>query len=103
MITCEWSATHDHMPGAGNRLTVRGTCTCPSPGYTLGLARAEPQGINPRDLILTFEVIAPGEENPVEQTETPTEVEFVDDDAPEYETVTIQGESGETIKVSHVH
>jgi hypothetical protein len=103
MITCEWSATYDHMPGAQQRLTVRGACTCASAGYTLGLARAEPQGVNRKDLILTFEVMAPGEDNTVDQVETACTVEFVEENAPEYETVTIQGEAGESITVSHVH
>jgi hypothetical protein len=103
MIECTWVATHDHMPGAELRLTVRGTCTCPSAGYTLGLARSETQGANTRELTLIFDAIPPGQENPVEPGETACEVEFVEGQAPEYDTVTIQGEGGGSVEVSHVH
>jgi hypothetical protein len=103
MVECTWIATHDHMPGAGLRLTVRGTCTCPSPGYTLGLTPAGSPGGNEKELTLAFDAMPPGGENPVEPGETDCSVEYVEENAPEYDTVTIQGEGGGTVEVNHVH
>ena len=103
MIKCTWVATHDHMPGAELRLTVRGTCTCPSAGYTLGLSRAETNGTDEKKLVLKFEAIPPGNENEVDQVETDCSVEVVVENAPEFDTVTIQGEGGGSVEVSHVH
>jgi hypothetical protein len=103
MVQCTWIATHDHMPGADLRLTVRGTCTCPSPGYTLGLTRETKQGDNGKELVLTFEATPPGQDNPVERGETDCAVQYVEENAPEYDTVTIQGEGGDSIEVTHVH
>ena len=102
MIECTWTATHDHGPQAGHRLNIRGTCTCPTPGYTLGLSLADEQSDNPRELVLRFEAIPPGQNNPVEQVETDCHVEFGESNVANYDTITIQGDSSGTIDVSHV-
>ena len=54
-----WEAWHDHMPGSPPTLHVSGECEMPSPGYTLTLTPAEPQGINPDDLILVLTATEP--------------------------------------------
>lgn len=46
----------DVPPGV---LTVEGECTLGSTGYTVELVRHEPQGINPRDLLLDLVVTPP--------------------------------------------
>ncbi|MFP5317083.1 MAG: hypothetical protein ACLGI2_02185 [Acidimicrobiia bacterium] len=47
-------------PGAGpGQLVVEGECTLPSRGWSVELGRHEPQGINPRDLLLDLTVTPP--------------------------------------------
>lgn len=53
---CEWHAVHDFMPPRVPRLHVTGRCTMPTPGYTLTLTRAEPQGTDPDILLLELRV-----------------------------------------------
>jgi hypothetical protein len=40
-------------------LVVKGTCTFPTPGYTVTLTKAHPQGINKEILLLNQTVTAP--------------------------------------------
>lgn len=98
---CQWVAIHDHMPGADNTLVlyVSGACTCPSPGYTLKLTRKEPQGINPKDLLLELTAEAPS--GPVPDVLWPCTVEYREETSMEYDTVTTLGEGGATVKVEH--
>jgi len=50
---CEdWHAIHDRMPPGPATLRVTAKCKCPEGGGKLELRRKEPQGINPRDLLL---------------------------------------------------
>jgi len=50
---CEnWTARHDFMPPSP-KLRVTASCHCPD-GYRLELRRHDPQGINPRELLLTL-------------------------------------------------
>ena len=70
--TCQWSAVHDFMPPTPARLRVNGTCDMPTPGYTLTLNRAVPQGINPRILLLHLKIEPPT--GMVIQVITPTPV-----------------------------
>jgi len=86
--TCDdWYASHDHMPPGPATLRVRGTCRCPTTGYSVELRRHEPQGINPKDLLLDkvltppSGVIGPGSSDVEVRYEEPTDVE--------YDTVTI--------------
>jgi hypothetical protein len=48
----DWTAVHDRQPPGPPVLTVRGACTFPTPDFSVELRRHEPQGINPRDLLL---------------------------------------------------
>src|SRR5579871_143120 len=54
-----WTAIHDFMPPEPARLTVRGTCTFPTTGYSVTLTKKVPQGINPLILLLDKKVTAP--------------------------------------------
>jgi hypothetical protein len=47
------------MPPEPPRLTVRGECTFPTPGFKVTIKRKQPQGINPTILILEKTVVNP--------------------------------------------
>lgn len=85
---CEWEAVHDSMPPGPARLRVTGTCVMPTPGYTLTLSRAEPQGFNPRILILNLEVEAPT--GFVAQVLTPTPVAYEETTDLHYDSISIE-------------
>lgn len=56
---CRFTAVlNRELPGPG-LLRVEGECTLPSTGYQLALVRQEPQGVNPRDLLLQLLVTPP--------------------------------------------
>lgn len=94
--TCAgWLAVHDREPGSPAVLWVRGTCRFPDAGSTVQLRRHEPQGINPGDLLL--EMVVHREETAA-QVVTDREVEYREETAQRYETVTILPE-GPTIPV----
>ena len=81
--TChDWTAEH-----TGDVLTVHGTCTFNTAGYTVELQRTQPQGINPVDLLLDKIVHPPT--GPVAQVVTDVEVTYSEETTFEYETVTI--------------
>ena len=82
-----WDAWHDRMPGKAATLHVVGTCSCPTPGYTLELKLHEPQGINPRDLLLDLVETEPT--GPEPDKITPTRVEYRGETDTRYETVSI--------------
>ena len=48
----DWAAWIDRQPAGPATLHVTGQCEFASGGFTVELARHEPQGINPRDLLL---------------------------------------------------
>jgi hypothetical protein len=58
---CNWTAVHDFQPPGPPALHVTGVCIMPTPGYTLTLRRAEPQGFNPKILLLTLTAEPPAE------------------------------------------
>jgi hypothetical protein len=87
--TChDWTAVYDNEPPGPGVLRVRGICTFPSAGFSVELRRHEPQGINPRDLLLD-RIVHPstGEMTPV-FTDVDVEVTYIDESV-DYETVTI--------------
>jgi hypothetical protein len=76
----DWSAIHDFMPPGPARLTVRGKCTFPTPGYGVTLKKKVPQGINPSILLLEKIVTRPsGPEPQVVTTISVTPYEEVTD------------------------
>lgn len=73
----------------------------PSPGYTgVELRMAEPQGINPKDLLLRVHADEPTGYEP--QVMTPYGVEYQDEPSTEYETVSIVPDGPAGIAVQHV-
>jgi hypothetical protein len=60
----DWSAIHDFMPPGPARLSVKGKCTFPTPGYTVKLKKKVPQGINPSILLLEKIVTSPSGPQP---------------------------------------
>jgi hypothetical protein len=86
--TChDWTAVHDRQPPGPSVLTVRGNCTFNTAGYSVELRRREPQGINPRDLLLERIVQPPT--GPVAQVVTDVEVIYSEETESGYDTVTI--------------
>jgi hypothetical protein len=97
--TChDWYASHDHMPPGPKTLSVTGTCTFPTSGYSVKLRRHEPQGINPMDLLLDKIVTPPT--GPVLQVITNVAVRYEEITDVEYDTVTILP-GGPSITVVH--
>jgi hypothetical protein len=99
-LSCgKWHAIHDGMPPLPARLHVSGECITPTPGYTITLQEAVPQGINPLILILEKTVIPPTGVEPQVLTTVP--VHFtLKTDVP-YTDVTILPDDV-TIKVENV-
>lgn len=91
----DWSAVHDLEPPGGT-LHVTATCTFPSAGYTVELRRAEPQGIDPEDLLLEKVVQEP--QGPSADVLTDVAVRYEEDTDFGYRTVTILPD-GPTIEV----
>jgi hypothetical protein len=83
----DWSAWHDHQPPGSPTLHVHGECEFPTAGYTVELKPQEPQGINPRDLLLTKVVHKPT--GPAAAVITTVEVDYIEETDFEYDTVTI--------------
>jgi hypothetical protein len=76
----------------------------PTPGYTLTLSRAEPQGINPSHLLLNLTATAPTDM--VAQVLTPTDVVYEETTEQRYERVDINSQTeliaGESVAVEEV-
>ncbi len=83
----DWTAVHDHQPIGPLTLYVTGVCEMPTPGYTCELTVHEPQGINPKDLLLDLEMTEPSGEQP--DVVTPCDVRFEWETDTEYDTVSI--------------
>jgi hypothetical protein len=96
----EWSAWHDHRPPGPPVLHVRGECDFPTAGYSVELRRREPQGINPKDLLLNRMVQEPS--GPVAQVITSVEARYREETDFEYDTVTILPD-GVSVSVQEVH
>jgi hypothetical protein len=96
----DWSAWHDHQPPGPPVLHVRGECEFPTAGYSVGLRRREPQGINPKDLVLNRIVQEPS--GPVAQVVTVVEARYQEETDFEYDTVTILPD-GVSVPVRDVH
>jgi hypothetical protein len=94
----DWHAFHDQMPPGPATLRVTATCTCP-PGRSLDLRKKEPQGINPRDLLLELVDIEQGGGGGDEET---TELEYREDTDVEYDTVSVLPDGPSAIKVEIV-
>ena len=97
----EWTAYLDLQPPGPGLLRVRGVCTFPTAGYTATLERHQPQGFNPRDLLLDLTIAEPS--GPVAQVVTEVEARFEEEARrDQYDTVTILPD-GVSIAVEEVH
>lgn len=82
-----WRAWLNLEPPGKPRLHVRGECEFPAAGYAVELSRHEPQGANPRDLLLVRVVHEP----PGRPIAMPTiePVQYTEETEAGYDTVTI--------------
>lgn len=55
----DWNAWIDLMLGVEPALHVTSSCEFPTTGYEVSITRHEPQGENPRDLLLQLRIIEP--------------------------------------------
>lgn len=97
--SCEnWYAYHDFMPGSPPTLHVGATCTAATNGYHFSLVRQEPQGINPKDLLLRLVVEEPDFANDVV---TAYGVHYREDTEFRYDSVSVlpDGPSGLEIQI----
>lgn len=69
---CQWTATSTHGIDTV-RLTVKGVCQEPTPGYNLTLTHVELPGSDPSTLTLVLTVVAPTGIEPQHVTPTPVE------------------------------
>ena len=84
---CQFTAIHDREPPGPAVLRVTGTCTFNTAGFTVELCRHEPQGINPRDLLLDLTITPP--DGVVAEVITTVEVVYKEQTEAEFDTVTI--------------
>lgn len=87
-LSAGWRATQDRQPPPPYTLLVEGTPSLPTPAHTPVLKRAEPQGVNPRVLILNLTAIAPA--YPAPQVVTPAPVRYDERSGREYDQVAIR-------------
>jgi hypothetical protein len=71
--SCKWTATTTHGIDTV-KLSVKGICQEPTPGYKLTLSRASAPGSDPAVLLLNLTVVAPTGIEP--QIVTPTPVHY---------------------------
>jgi len=100
MEFCNWAAWYDHQPPGPRVLHVVGRCEFPTPGYSVELRRREPQGINPRELLLDCIVHAPS--GVVPQVITAGGAGYREETDFEYDTVTLLPD-GPSISVQDIH
>ena len=93
----DWVAFHDHEPPGPATLRVSGTCRFGRTGYVVSLSRAEPQGVNPADLILDLRI-----EEPDIGAEVLNEVEVRYEEVTDVEYDTVSIRPGPTIPVQDV-
>ena len=98
----EFKAWIDKMPGANNTLHVTGTVTVPTTGWQATLTEANPQGTNPKILILEVKTVKPT--GPVGEVVSHVPVRYDKPQSPDYTDVTIRRDGDEfTIPVTTTH
>jgi hypothetical protein len=95
----DWSASHGSRPPAPKVLRVAGTCRFNTTGWSVELRRHEPQGFNPKDLLLDRIVEAP--QAAAGEAITDVEAKYEEETEFEYETVTILPD-GPSIPVTRI-
>jgi hypothetical protein len=73
MSDCQWTATTIKNGLDTVRLTVKGVCQAPTPGYKLTLTRLNVAGSDPDTLLLVLTVVPPTGIEPDHVTRTPVE------------------------------
>lgn len=102
VIPEDFTAWVDLMPGAGNKLIVKGEVQVPTSGWAVSLVEASPQGINPAILILDLSASPP--HGNVLQVITKEPVRFEKPNGSAYTSVTIRYSGDEfTIPVGQTH
>jgi len=89
----EWTATHDRMPGRTPTLRVDGCCCFNEDGWQAELRDHEPQGINPRIMMIDLVVTPPDGSVPEVLTEVP--VQWEQETGSEYDQVHVVVVGGE--------
>jgi hypothetical protein len=84
-----WSAVHDREPPGPAVLRVRGRCRFPIPGFSVELRRHEPQGSNPRNLLLDRIGHPPEGFPPPGTVVDVVDVDYQEETEAEFDTVTI--------------
>ena len=92
----DWAAWENREPLERPRLIVTARCLLPTPAHRVGLRPSNPQGINPRILLLDLVVQAP--KFPAPQVVTPFLLRYEQPADTHYDSVTIMPD-GPTIKV----
>ncbi|MDQ3973128.1 MAG: hypothetical protein M3276_02105 [Actinomycetota bacterium] len=82
-----WYASLDRQPPGVPVLRVTGSCRFPTAGYVAGLRRHEPQGTNPRQLLLDLVVHAP--DTPSAQVLSEVEVRYEEETEAGFDSVLI--------------
>jgi hypothetical protein len=85
----DWSAVHDREPPGPAVLRVRGRCRFPVAGFSVELRRHEPQGSNPRDLLLDRIGHSPEGFPPPGTVVDVVDVDYREETEAEFDTVTI--------------
>lgn len=97
----DWSAFLDLQPPGPPILRVRGSCTFGTAGHSAALSPHEPQGFNPKDLLLDLSIIEPS--GPVAQVITELEVRYEEEvQRGAFDTVTILPD-GISLDIQEVH
>lgn len=87
VVGCDnWAAWEDHQPFQRPRLIVTADCILPTPGHRVELRPHNPQGINPRILLLDLVMHAP--KGPAPDVLTPFRLRY-EQPAGRYDSVTI--------------
>lgn len=97
----DWNAWIDLMPGVEPTLHVTATCEFATTGYEVAMTRHEPQGGNPRDLLLDLKITEPDGAVSEVITEVPAEyTERVDGE--DFDTVSVvpDGPAGITVEIT---
>jgi hypothetical protein len=84
-----WTAVHDREPPSPAVLRVRGRCRFPIAGFSVELRRHEPQGSNPRDLLLDRIGHPPEGFPPPGMVVDVVDVDYQEETEAEFDTVTI--------------
>jgi hypothetical protein len=97
----DWYSWIDLMPGVEPTFHVTSTCEFPTTGYEVSISRHEPQGANPRDLLLDLEIKEPT--GPVTDVITPVQAEYKEPvEGQDFDTVSIlpDGPSGIEVEIT---